>query len=259
MENNYYNQTKKIDPLAIGFFGIQIIFAAILISILVINHKSDQIYSGDYERQPRITIHGLDSISPSLPSGDQENIGRELFMAVEKNSTSMNSTSIIANVRNDTIVVQNNLSGNNFDYLSLIIDLPELNQSYRLFHEYDSTAEKWTFNTEEFLIIACLNDYDEIIYKDFNCKDPYAPTIYNNIAIKYLDNLNLGNNSFSLSIDEEDTSTIYVTPAEDAPVETSQRYIEQTKTAIESIGIPSNIFKYKIIDTSNLTHDIYEN
>lgn len=235
------------------------IFAVILVSIIVINYKSDQIYSGDYDRQPRIAINGLDNISPSLPSGDQENIERNLFTAVEKNSTVINSTNITANVRDNTVIAQNIFGKYGLSYLSLIIDLPELNQSYRLFHEYDSTAEKWTFNTEEFLIITCLNDSDEIIYKDFNCKDQYGPTIYNGIAIKYLDNLSLGNDAFSLSVDDEDISTLYITPAEDVSAKTSQQYIEQTKNKVKSMGIPPNIFEYKITDTSNLTHDIYDN
>ena len=258
MENDYFNQTKKINPLIIGFFGTQILFAIILISILSINQKSDQIYSDDYERQPKITINGLEDISPSLPPGDQENIERKLFTAIENNTSVIDNTNITANIRNDTVTIRNYFGEDGLNYLSLIIDLPELSQSYRLFHEYDSNTKKWIANAHEFLIITCLNSLDDILYENFTCKDQYDTTIYNGIAIKYLDNLNLNNNTFSLSADNENNSILYISPSENVSTETNQQYIEQAKAAIKSIGIPSNIFEYKVLDSSNLTYNLYD-
>lgn len=248
---NKSEKKKQPDYLALIFLIIQtilIIIAVLLIPTFIQDH---QIKSNDYDRQPKITIEGLDTISPQLLPTSINDIERKLFLAVQENSNNIDLSTTVAQIRESSIRTHTNFNKSDLNYLSTIIDIPSINQSYRLFFEYNNTDQNWTPRPPYTLfLITCLNQQDQIIYPDFNCYDSQGPNIYNGIVANYIHALN--NEQFSMFVNDSDINILYVNPFSKDYESNKQFYIEQAKAAVESLGVPPTIFTYEFPSYLNL-------
>ena len=230
------------------FIIIHLFILFILIFLARMLFQNDYIKSNDYDRQQFITIDRLTDITPKLPTNSIDTIQRKLFDSVQNNIDDINTTSTTATVRPDSVTIHPHLSESGLNYLSAIIDIPDLRQSYKLFYEYDSESADWTPSPHELFLITCLNQADEILYSDFSCYDSHGPKIYNGVIAKYI--RQLFSEDFSLYISNTDISSLYIRPFKTVQFPQNQDYVTQAESIIESMGVPSSIFTYTITDTS---------
>lgn len=250
--------SKQPNYLLAIFIILQVVFVLIAIFITPGLFQDNRITSDNNNKQPRIHIAKLDSISPELPNGSANAIQRKLFSAIQENVDNINVSSTKATIRGDSVKTYPDLGKSGLDYVSAIIDVPDLGQSYRLFFEYNSEVDNWTESPHELFLITCLNELDQIIYPDFKCHDSYGPNLYNGIVAKYIKNL--GNDQFSMFVSNENITELYINPyypSDDSFETHKQDYIDKAKNTIESLGIPSEIFTYHFPDYSNLDYELY--
>ncbi len=245
---NNQDNIKSFRQLMLIFIIIHLFILFILIFLARMLFRNDYIRSSDYDRQPFITIDGLTDITPKLPVSSIDAIQRKLLDSIQNNIDNINTASTTAAVRANSVRIHPRLSESGLNYLSAIIDIPELRQSYKLFYEYDSESADWKPNPHELFLITCLNQADQILYSDFSCYDSHGPKIYNGVIAKYI--RQLFSDDFSLYISNTDISSLYIRPFKTVQFSQNQDYVAQAESIIESMGVPSSIFTYTITDTS---------
>lgn len=245
---NNQDNIKSFRQLMSVFIIIHLFLLLILIFLTRTLLQDDYVKSNDYDRQPFITIDGLTDITPKLPVSSIDAIQRKLLDSIQNNIDDINTASTTAAVRANSVRIHPHLSESGLNYLSVIIDIPELRQSYKLFYEYDSESADWKPNPHELFLITCLNQADQILYSDFSCYDSHGPKIYNGVIAKYI--RQLFSDDFSLYISNTDISSLYIRPFKTVQFPQNQDYVTQAESIIESMGVPSSIFTYTITDTS---------
>ena len=243
------NQSNK-SILLIAFIVSQIIILAIIISIYLLNVKSDEIGQMETDRQPTISIQDLEARLPG--SKHQETIEIALAKTLELNSGEFNTSDVVANIREGSLIT---VEFKDIDgvYYSAVVDIPNLQQSYQIYSFYsvgDKTPEGLSYSTQ---YVLCLDDHSEKIYKDFDCRDLFPSNARRTIVFDYLNYFQF-NNFGVFTTRKADSSTIYidVDPTIDLPSSVEQSYIQETKEAVRSLGVSPELFEYKINRQSNI-------
>lgn len=251
MYPNTYGK-PKIEPITLAFGIFQLLFIIIAIALFAHLLKfNDRIAYNDYDNLPKIQISGLNEITPHLPKGTDQKIESELLKAVEKNTSDIDM-SIAATLRKDTLTTRH-FAGTDLDYFSAIIDIPSLEQSYRIFHEYNSKDKEYAPFSEDLLTITCLVPEDEIIYPNFDCEG--SQMVYRNILASYISAMDF--KDFSLLLDDEDLFAIKIIPHDQTPnISEQNEYISRSKSTVDSFGVPSEIFDYNIIMPETPIYDV---
>ena len=202
---------------------------------------SEEIDPGDYARIPSITIEGLPSDISSL---DKEIIESELLKIVKQNTEGVNLAETKAIVRSDFLKTHF-FENQNLNYISAIVDLPAIEQSYQIFHEYSKDENNKYLYPNDTVIILCITDPDEIIYSNFACNDIYDQQTRNSLVGKYIDYLEFDNFYAYISPDNINEITIHVLQG-DMDDSTINKYTREVKSAIESLGIKPELFSYSV-------------
>lgn len=245
-------KTKENTFFLIAFFIIQVIIIAILISLIVIFKKDEAIGNVDYARQPTVIIEGLSSELPDVQAEHIGSIERQLANTISLNINSFDINNSKAIIRQDSLKIQKfeNIEGY---YFSIIVDIPNLQQSYQIYHHYPATDSPPNSSPPNVMYVLCLDSFTEKIYPDFHCRDNQLPEIRNSIAAYYLKYTNF--EKYSAWINDDENSVVKITPI-NPNVSTDQKneYIQKTKEFVSSLGISPNNFKYYVMEPSNYTY-----
>lgn len=246
---------RRISPIVAVFIILQIFFIIFLIATI---HNITQENEVGRDDKPKTIIENLSAEAEDLPDSYVEDIERSLTETMEQNLGSIDTANTTIKIRDGSLKVQK-FDNYGFRALSMVVDIPSLQQSYQIFYKYpidhtESTSSAYFNNPRA---VLCLDETTEILYPDFKCKAAYPKETRYKIAADYLRYFDF--NYFSTSVDEDDPTTIRINPAEYSITdEQKESYIQETKDAIESLGISSELFKYKIITPSDLNYRIYD-
>lgn len=254
MKNHIFTEQphRPINYLVLGFAIMQLIFiVAILFSVFGMPN-SDAILESDLVAKPHITINNLRSVIPNLPDSSQTLIEYDLFELI-KNNVSNVDISTTAELRANSIKTYY-FPYQQINYVSAIVDLPELQQSYHIFHEYSDSENNPYLSPNSSTITLCLGDEEKKIYPDFTCKDIYDPKTRYAIVANYINYFDF--NYFSASLNLDNPDTIIIGPSSyDNDKNTETQYINETKNAVESLGFSPDHFKYYVRTASDINYD----
>ena len=242
---------NKKDPnyILIAFVFIQIIYLIIIGSFIINAIKtSDKIENPN--KQPSVTIKSTQDNYLPLQESDIDYLSHGLTEAIALNTTNFNIPDSPAIVRNDSIILTE------FDYqqsnaLSFIVDIPNLEQSYQIYYKYpmDTTTETTSYAENPYAVL-CLEDKAQIIYPEFDCHSSYPSDTRYRIATDYIKLFEF--NQFTISLDSNDPHLIVINPITDVDAKTSESYIAEVKSAIASLGVSPDMFKYHVQSQSEL-------
>ena len=244
------NGTKTLSPLASAFIVIQIIIFIVIIAT-IIWVSSDKLPNDDatrYARMPELTIKDLAKKAPILSEKDVANIQKKLFKIVSENTSSIDVDKIEATIRNDETHAQD-FNGKS-KYINMIVDISSLKQSYEVF--FSSNA---IIDPDVSTFVLCLDEHSEVVYKDFKCKTTDNAAIREKIVTSYLKYFKF--EYFSAYISADDPETIIISPSitYDNDEETKAKYIDEVKSSIESLGLPSDTHKYYVRTAKDVNYE----
>lgn len=237
---------RQINLPLIIFIIVQIIIIAILTFIVSSTSKSDNI-TVETNRLPDASIDNLRSSIPNISAEQAKNIELALFAVMRENSNTQDfaNSSAKASIIEDTISLVHfeNRKGNLF---SAVINAPDLNQSYDLYYGYPDDNNG---DFQGFISILCPARKESKIYPNFDCKDTSSlnPSQLS-IVESFLPYMSF--NYFSVSINsQEDNTEIQIYPTQfDLDDTTKKSYIEQTKQAVNSLGVSPDLFSYRFMN-----------
>ena len=239
--DNAQNTPKEKSLLPAILIIAQIIFIVIAISIIVLNSHSEEISSVDYKRQPKVTIENLKSVLPDATNNYTDVLETHLANTVELNTNNYNVTSSKAIIRDGSFKMVN-LDKDNVVFYSMIIDIPELEQSYQIYDHYSGDKEP-----ANRMYILCLDDNAEKVYPDFDCRDEYPDSTRRDIATSYIGYFDFGD--FHAFTDQNDKTAIGITPySPDITEDQKASYIRRTKEAVSSLSVSPDLFNYLVLD-----------
>lgn len=237
------NGTKKASPILLIFIAFQaLLLVVVLVTIIWFNN--DKVPDDDftrYKRIPELAVENLDNKIPDLKNYQIESIQKKVFQIVSENTDSVDTDNIKAVIRNDETHLHT------FDgqstYFNIILDIPEIEQSYRVIYSSNAVVDP-----EVSTFVLCLEDDEEIIYQDFDCKSSDDKSIKEKIVAAYLKLFNSEYEYFSAYISQDDASKIVISPSVtyDNDEATKAKYINEVKASIESLGMPSESYTYYV-------------
>ena len=246
-EHSMKNQQKiptKISPVIALAITIQIIFMIVVISVIVHANSQNHEITTRNDR-PRVTLNDLSSGDTNLPQNYIEDISLSLTSAMELNTTKLNVPASSAIVRDGSLILTQ-FEKQQFNALSFIVDIPDLEQSYQIYYKYPVNTDTTTtpyFNNPR--AVLCLDENSQIIYPDFNCQSLYPADTRQRIATDYLPFFEF--NTSSAAIDSKDPTIINITPVTTDTNLTDETYITEIKSAISSLGVSPTLFQYHVI------------
>lgn len=232
------------------FAGVQVLFiilCAISIPKLFVKDKVDE---NNYDERPSLKVTGLSETMTNASDKDIGTLERSLLNMVENNTPAVNFRADDAVVRDGSVRTHYFVDESVY-YYSAIVDIPSLEQSYWVFHEYSSDLYNQFLNKDDRYIVMCLADTMEIRYPEFNCKSEYEQLTYNAVVQKYLGWFDFDG---ALARVKDDFKTVEIEIIRGMYDYSDEEYLRQVKEAIESLGIPSELFKYEIIDSEYSPH-----
>ena len=245
MENN--NRTINYPLLLFVLFQLVfIIFAVVSIKNMI---KDDRINPDDISRQPSISIENLTSKIPDLKSSSVVSIEHELLRIVKNNLTDVNFSNIKATIREGSAHA-NFFETENISEINFIVDLPDLKQTYRIFHEYSSDSKNEYLDPNGSIIALCVTESSEIIYEDFACVDLYSQKTRNLIVQKYLAFYDSDYFYAEVVGSNYDKINIGLFRREETDGKT---YIEEAKAMVRSLGNSPDLFTYTIVQPEGPT------
>lgn len=238
-----YNQFKKLSPITFTIILIQVIFIIAIIATIV--HEVNKPPVAEVRNsQPSLTISGLPSSNVDIPSSYIEDLSHSLTDTVLLNTPNLSLPNSTAIVRDGSITVKN-FDQQQFNALSFIVDLPDLEQSYQLYYKYpvdiDATTTPYFNNPRA---ILCLDDSADQIYPNFDCRTTYPDDTRPRIVADYFNFLTF--NNFTATIDQQNPLQINITPMSDVSDPILDSYLAKVKSTISSLGVSPTLFTYRI-------------
>lgn len=122
----YYQENLDRKKLLIIFIS-QIVLIPIIIFLISLAFSNPKTTTS-------ISIKNFSSFLPNIPENDKQNIFNQLYEIVTINTdSSQNIQNSNAEIREDTLDI---FEDTNFTYGNFIVDIPNLNQSYKIHFEY---------------------------------------------------------------------------------------------------------------------------
>lgn len=249
MDNNEDTKKGLLSQGNVIVFGFLVILQVAFLIIVVM------VFRGMFEEEPISTEVGIDNIQSMV--GDEslvemdETLASLVYSAISENSDDLgNAEEFSASVREGTVVKKEFDKNPPIKYMSFVVDVPVIRQSYKFYYEYEDVEEPdmWGNNIMD-LFVTCVSD-EEAIY-EFECDNSEggnrrARLVKSNL--QYLDN-----EDFYAYIDEGDLSRIKIVSRsyEHSP-EQDAKYVEEVKEFVESLGIPVELFEYYIVPVDEI-------
>ncbi len=258
-----YNQTQvnpKLSPLSAVFIIFQIILVLLLVFSIPKILQNDEIKDTPSEGLSATITNASDAI-PEEYSDWARMVEWALLDTISENAGEKRlfESRASVNLRKDSIKTQY-FEKSDTNYVRAIADIPEYKQSYEVFLMYPSNLS--AVNMVEYsnpdvakpYSILCIKDKTDIIYPDFDCQDSSIYLTRQKIVDKMIDNFDF--DYFSAYFDPNDSNRMIISPSvtynNSEAVKT--KYIEETKAAIDSLGIPSNNFTYYVLTAKDVDY-----
>ena len=248
MENT--ESSTKISPVILTVVTAQIVFIIIMVTIIINQvNTSNKIEIRD--DQPYIAIDSSLIEDIALPYSYAEDIAHGLTDTIALNTPDFSISDTEAIIRDDSLKLVE-FNNHDFNALSFIVDIPNLEQSYQVYYKYPTgTATEISYDENPYAIL-CIENGSQIIYPNFDCHSPYSTDIRQKIATEYAHFLEFDN--FTISIDNQNPNQIDINPATNIDDTTGESYIQETRAAIRSLGVSPNLFDYHIVKQEDLDY-----
>lgn len=177
-----------------------------------------------------------------------DDIGRAIYDAIAKNTGDGRNVDESGVIVRDGSLIDRRFDGADLRYVSFIVDVPELSQSYWVYYDDygELDADELSGGAPE-VVVACLVDDNEMIYKDFDCRDGGSGLARNYVVAEYLKYFRSdGFVAFVDPGDEEMKHIRVMSKKHEYTDEESERYVRETKEFIESLGISPELFEYTV-------------
>ena len=208
---------------------------------------NDKITGRSISEQPKIKVEGLEESMANVGVDDVGILEMELLDVVKKNTPGTN-VDIDQAVLRDGSVSTHYFEDINMNYYSSIVDLPDLEQSYWIFHEYSEDKDNVYWSTDMRYAVLCLADSDRIIYPEFDCKSDYGQLTYIIIAKKYIGQYRFKEFMVRDDLGEDEYSKIGLIALKGDAAQNGEKYIEDVKDTIASLGISPDLFEYEVVN-----------
>lgn len=253
MENSTNSKNINYPLLILILFQLVFIITTI-ISVAPLLNKDDKIAAGDYAEQPSVTITNLAQAIPSFPSKNVEELQHLLLNIIQVNDPNINLANTKAEIRNGG-VLEHYFSLPNLNYVSALIDIPKISQSYQLFLQFSDDEHNKNLDPNGSIIFLCITNPTNIVYSDFNCTDIYNQTTRNAIVEKYLNYFEFDGFAPIYHF-ENGSNNIEISPYSFSELndDTKETYIQQVKDAITSLGISPDIFTYTVMPPEDVRY-----
>ena len=163
-----------------------IVFIAIVIIVVVISLIVNRIIDS---HDQKITVTNLGSYAGDLPTDIREDIYANVFLAAQSNSPDLSDESLSsasATIRDNTFTSAYASSEQIYSG-SFIVDIPNLEQSYKVYYGWTKDSEKanqYFYNGN--VVISCLTP-DQYVYQFSPCISPGEDK--NSAPLAYLENI----------------------------------------------------------------------
>ncbi len=151
-----------LGQIAFGFFELVFVIIALTLFVKILTPEPANLEMGINWSQSDISL---------LPTDVQNSIEFSIYDIVAYNTDNPNINKSGITVRNDSIVKAYR-EKTNVNYVTLIVDIPDLQQSYRVFYEWSDDKTNEYISPNNNAIAMCLNQ-KQIVYDSFQCKDMY--------------------------------------------------------------------------------------
>lgn len=259
--DNQNQSPIHLNPLFIIFLIIQIIFVVLFFLSISKFSQNDEFDNSPYQG-PTMEIESISTVIPEDYTEWASLVEWALFNTAISNTEGQNisKTSAVAYIRDGTVKTQY-FEKQGINYMSAIVDIPELMQSYEIFLEYPNN--KHTIGIVEYdnpdvikpYSVLCLDEASEIIYTNFDCQESPVYTSRQEIVSKMLDYFEFDNFTPIYSFDNG-SNDIEISPYtfEELDSSTKESYIQQVKDAIASLGISPDIFTYRVMNPEEIRY-----
>lgn len=166
------------NPLNILFIILQIFIISFLISSLinfggssknkVTINESNEIVQSETDDASEFNVSQLSNLD--IPKENITNIQRALFSVMTENNTSIKTTGLKTNIRNQK---DQYFSKQKIHYQTFIVDIEDYKQSYRVTHEWSEEKDNQYLAPNDTVTVSCVYDKDKIKYKNFQCGDKF--------------------------------------------------------------------------------------
>ncbi|MBO4812572.1 hypothetical protein J5491_00240 [Candidatus Saccharibacteria bacterium] len=243
----------KISPLAAIFVVIQIMVIIVVASLLINLNQSEEIDEQDVARQPKLVVEGLEDAGFSLPESSLQEIEKGLLGIAKYNNQNIDTLVATGKVRPESLKTIR-FEDQDLYFVSAVIDIPELKQSYQVFHDFTKTDANPYYNAYFATIAVCSSGIVENIYEDFECQDMHDKKIYGEVVKKYLNYLKF--EGFNVDFIDDSLNTLQIFMANPTADEATRKIaVKRVKEQIESLGIPGDHFTYDVVDISSLNFE----
>lgn len=249
-----YNEKPHIDFFSVIFIFAEVLFIITIIAILSNILNIDNITT-NFAAQPTASIANLRTSIPEVSSEMAATIENQLYTVLLSNS----STGSISHSATAASVAEDSVKRNHFDtrggvtLISAAIDIPALAQSYSFFYGY---PEEGNNDFQLFYAILCPVSSNVGSYPDFNCRN-YTTGDVNKDSIVSSFLSYFGFEYFSTYMDPTNPNRIIISPSitYDNDQKTKDNFIEETKTAIESLGIDADDYEYHVRTAADIDYE----
>ncbi len=243
----------KANYLVLLAIILQIVFTVFIVASLLNNTRSDEVETKEYMSRASLPVSNIFEVFPDFTEDGAKELNNSLYEMAKLNNSEINLATE-ATIRSGTEHAYF-FEKTGLNYYSAIVDIPNLEQSYRFFYEVFNREkeEKMQASGKERSMIICLNNEEDIIYPDFNCKNGS----YDQSSLIYLVKRYLSQIDFDSSIARMDNNgniKIFVYPSNSrmVPPEDST-VIGQVKDFIKSLGIRPDIFTFEVVNSGGIS------
>ena len=240
MENN--NHSIRIPPIILAIIVIQVFFAVAFISTIVTQINQTNIIS-DRNNQPEVSMENRLLSNTNLSSEVIKDISLSLTEAIQLNTSNIDIAKSNATIRNNSLIVKE-FKNYEFNALSFIVDIPNLEQSYQIFYKYPANLESNMPYYNNPRAVLCLEDETQIIYPNFDCHSNYPNNTRQHIVNDYFNFISF--DDFKVNIDNQNFSQITIIPSSSSTETDNETYLSSVKSTITSLGISPDLFEYHL-------------
>ncbi len=262
MENYDQEQSRpRVKLSTIIFLGIHVVLIILIVLSVSRFSQDDEVENAPGQDLSAKIINATDAI-PADYSGWTETIEWELLNTILRNvdDNALDKNKASAHLRDGSIKTQR-FEDYGVNYVRAIVDIPDIEQSYEIFLEYPdnkdaiSAVEYGESEVAKPYSILCLDDNSEKIYPNFEChesSDYYTrqEIVANTLGYFYFD-------YFSAYLDPNKQDTIIISPSVtyDNDDATKAKYIEEVRTAVETLGISPDSFTYYVRTAADVNYN----
>lgn len=230
MEND-----RKISPAMIGLIVFQGIVLIVALAIWSVMNGENATDSDDETNRPQVIVDGLSRNVEWLTDEGLDEIQRGVFAMAQRNTSNLGINTVSAVVRDGTIRAMY-FEYLEAHYLTAVVDLPVLKQSYQVFYE-DTGGD---LDPDSSVVVLCLDEDVETLYPDFGCRDVVSGA-REGIVQSFLPFFDLG--GAEVEVDKK-SGEIEVTVYD---AEKEGEAVGLVKQAVEELGVSPELFTYKLV------------